>query len=71
MIKLIVLLAFLGIVASLGTALYHLATTGNDSRKMVNALTLRVGLSVALIVFLFVAWAFGLIEPHGINPAAG
>ena len=32
---------------------------------MVNALTLRVALSVLLFVLLFVAWKGGMIEPHG------
>ncbi len=71
MIKLFVLLVLAGIIVSLGSALYYLATTNNDSRKTVNALTVRVGLSVALIALLFIAWAFGLIQPHGINPTAG
>jgi hypothetical protein len=32
---------------------------------MVNALTVRVGLSVMLFALLFVGWHFGLIQPHG------
>jgi hypothetical protein len=34
---------------------------------MVNALTVRIALSVLLFVLLFVAWKGGLIEPHGIG----
>ena len=37
------------------------------SQKMLRALTLRVGLSVALFLLLFIAWSLGLIEPHGVN----
>jgi hypothetical protein len=33
------------------------------------ALTLRIGLSVVLFVLLMLAWYFGLISPHGLNPA--
>ena len=34
---------------------------------MVNALTVRIALSVLLFVLLFVAWKNGLIVPHGIG----
>lgn len=67
--KYLIIAALIGIVASLGTALYHLVTSRNaDSSKMVRALTLRIGLSVALFILLFVAWRFGLIQPHGLRP---
>jgi len=35
--------------------------------RMRNALTLRIALSVALFVLLLLAWALGLIEPHGLT----
>jgi Flp pilus assembly protein protease CpaA len=66
-IRVIVILAFVGIVCSLGTALYHLSRPGGDSKKMVRALTLRVGLSIALFLLLMLAWRAGLIEPHGVG----
>jgi hypothetical protein len=34
---------------------------------MARALTLRVGLSVALFLLLMLAWRAGLIEPHGVG----
>jgi len=34
---------------------------------MVNALTVRIALSVALFILMFIAWQQGLIEPHGIQ----
>jgi cytochrome bd-type quinol oxidase subunit 2 len=67
LVKLLVVIALVGIVASLGSALYHLSSNKGDSRKMVRALTIRVGLSVGLFVLLMVAWKFGLIQPHGIG----
>jgi len=68
-LKALIIIALLGIVASLGSALFHLVTDRDtDSRKMVRALTVRIGLSVALFILLFVAWRFGLIQPHGIQP---
>ena len=63
--KILVVCVLVGIVASLGTALFHLSRGQGDSRKMVRALTIRVGLSVALFVLLLGAWAMGLISPHG------
>jgi Protein of unknown function (DUF2909) len=66
-IKLAVVVVLLGIIASLGMALYHLATDRGDSKKMVRSLTLRVGLSVALFLLLMIAWRLGYIHPHGIE----
>lgn len=65
--RILVAVALVGIVASLGSALFHLMTDKGQSKKMVRALTLRVGLSVALFIALMVAWALGLIQPHGIR----
>lgn len=65
--RILVVLALVGIVASLGSALFHLMTDKGQSKRMVRALTLRVGLSVALFIALMVAWALGLIQPHGIR----
>ena len=50
----------------LGSALFHLSRTGGDSRKLFRSLALRVGLSVGLFILLMVAWALGLITPHGL-----
>ena len=66
-IRVIVILVLLGIVWSLGTALFHLSRPGGDSKKMIRALTLRVGLSLALFLLLMLAWRAGLIEPHGVG----
>jgi len=66
-IRALIFLILLGIVASLGTALYHLYSGKGDSRKMLRALTVRISLSLALFVLLMVAWRFGLITPRGIT----
>jgi len=66
-VRLLVVAALIAIVASLGTALYHLASDRGDSRKMVRALAVRVGLSIALFLLLIVAWRAGLIAPHGLQ----
>ncbi len=63
--RLFVGIVMLGIVFSLGSALFHLMTDKGDSKKMVRALTVRVSLSVGLFLLLMVAWATGLIQPLG------
>ncbi len=69
MLKFLIVAVLLAIVASLGSGLFFLLRDGSDSRRMVKALTLRITLSVALFVLLLIAWASGLIQPHGIVPA--
>ena len=67
MIKLLIVLVLAAIVASLGSGLFHLVRDEGRSKRMVNALTVRIALSVLLFVLLIVAWRSGLIVPHGIN----
>jgi O-antigen/teichoic acid export membrane protein len=65
-VKLVVILVLGAILASLGVALYHLASGKGDSGKLVRSLTVRIALSVALFVLLMLAWWLGLIHPHGL-----
>jgi hypothetical protein len=62
----LIVATLLGIVGSLGHALFSMTSGPTDSKTMVKALTVRVALSVALFVFLLISWRFGLIAPHGI-----
>jgi len=70
-IKILIVLVLAGIVASLGRALFHMSSGGSDdpghSAMMARALTVRIGLSVALFVLLMVAWYFGAIAPHSVG----
>ncbi len=66
--KLFVLIVFAGILASLGSAMFYLINDKGGSGRTVKALTWRIGLSVALFASLFIAYALGLIEPHGVTP---
>jgi hypothetical protein len=66
-VKLLILATLFGIVASLGTALFHMASGQGDPAKTVKALTIRISLSVALFVFLLISWYFGLMEPHTVR----
>ena len=65
--KILVIAVFIGILAALGSALYQLSRTGGDSRKMIRALAIRVGLSIALFLLLMILWYFGIITPHGLS----
>jgi cytochrome bd-type quinol oxidase subunit 2 len=67
MIKLLIVVVLVAIVLSLGSGLFHLVKDDGQSKRMVNALTVRIALSVLLFVLLFVAWKNGLIVPHGIS----
>jgi len=66
-IRVLIVACLLGIIASLGKGLFHLVDDKGNSKKMVNALTVRIALSVALFILLFIAWQQGLIQPHGIH----
>jgi cytochrome bd-type quinol oxidase subunit 2 len=67
--RIVVLIVLAAIVASLGSALYHLARgTEKDSAKLARALTVRIALSLALFALIMIAWYAGLITPHGVIP---
>jgi formate/nitrite transporter FocA (FNT family) len=68
-VKLVILAILAAIVVSMGSALFHLVhDRKGETKKMVRALTVRISLSVALFILLFIAYALGLIEPHGVRP---
>ena len=62
----IVILIFIGILASLGSALVHLVRGRGQSSQTAKALTVRIGMSVGLFVLLFLLYWAGLIRPHGL-----
>ena len=51
----------IAILASLGSALWAMLHPSEDPKRMVKALSLRVGLSVALFLLLMAGYYFGLI----------
>ena len=51
------------IIASLGSAAVFMLRSGGDSKRMARALTLRVGLSVALFLLLMAGYYFGFFRP--------
>lgn len=62
--RIIIVLALIGIIVSLGSALVFLVRDRGTTNRTVNALTVRVGLSVALFLFILFSWWMGWIEPR-------
>jgi multisubunit Na+/H+ antiporter MnhB subunit len=60
-VKIVVILLFVAILASLGSALFFLVTDRDPSKRTVKALALRVGLSVGLFLLLMAGYYFGLV----------
>ncbi|MFZ2169686.1 MAG: twin transmembrane helix small protein [Methylococcaceae bacterium] len=68
-IKSVVIIAFILIIISLGSALFYLVKhkTEEQSEKTVKALTFRITLSILLFIFVFIAVATGIFKPHGLG----
>ena len=68
--KYFVALAFVAILASLGSALYFMMRDGRDGKpktsNMARALAFRVGFSILLFICILLAWKFGYIQPTGV-----
>ena len=67
-VKWLVLLIFFGIVLSLVSAMVQLVHDHKgESRRMVRALSVRIGLSIFLFIILWWTWKMGWIEPHAVG----
>ncbi len=64
--RFVVILAFLGIVGSLASALFYLMRDKGGTNRTVNALTVRIGLSIVLFLFVLFAHHMGWIQSTGI-----
>lgn len=69
--KYLIALAFLAILASLGSALFFMMKDGRDGRaktnNMARALAFRVGFSILVFLCILIAWKLGYIQPTGIQ----
>jgi hypothetical protein len=61
-----VLLLLLAIVASLFSGLFYIGQDQQGSRRVVNALTVRITLSVLLFLLLIGGYFAGYLQPHGL-----
>jgi prepilin signal peptidase PulO-like enzyme (type II secretory pathway) len=67
-IKWLVLAIFFAIVLSLVSAMVQLVRDHKgETRRMVRALSLRIGLSIMLFIVLWAAWKLGWVEPHAVR----
>lgn len=58
----VVIAMLIAILVSLGSALWYMLRPGKDPKRMVKALSVRVGLSVALFAILMAGYYLGLIQ---------
>jgi hypothetical protein len=65
--KILVAIAFILIIGSLGSALVFLMKDKGKSNRTVTALAFRVGFSILLFVLLLIANQLGWIQPTGIH----
>jgi succinate dehydrogenase/fumarate reductase cytochrome b subunit len=67
-LKILLVVGFLILIVwNLGAGLYYMMTDKGDSKRTVNALTRRIGLSVALILIVVLSIWMGWITPHGVG----
>jgi len=65
-IKTIIIILFVFIFFALGSALFFLVKDKGDSKRIVKALSWRIGLSFFVFIVLMIAFAMGWITPHQI-----
>ena len=64
--KIFIITVMLVILAALGSSLIFLVRDEGKTKRTVKALTWRIGLSLALFIFLFLAFSMGWIKPHAL-----
>jgi hypothetical protein len=64
--KTIVIIVMLVILISLASGLIFLVRDEGKSKRTVKALSWRIGISVGLFLFLFLAFSLNWITPHAI-----
>jgi succinate dehydrogenase/fumarate reductase cytochrome b subunit len=67
-LKTLLVIGFLVVILwNLGAGLYYMLVDKGTTKRTVNALTRRIALSVALILFIALAIYMGWITPHGMG----
>ncbi len=64
--KTIIILVMIIILVALGSGLVFLVKDGGNSKRTLKALSWRIGLSLALFLFLILAFKMGWITPHAV-----
>ncbi|BAW00073.1 twin transmembrane helix small protein [Lysobacter enzymogenes] len=66
--KLLFVAGFLAVIVyNLGAGLYYMLVDKGTSKRTVNALTRRIGFSIALIALVVLGIATGVVQPHGVG----
>jgi len=68
-VKILFILALLGIIVSLFTGLVALLRNRNDNAEVAKSLSWRIGLSLGLFLLLLVLHLLGVVHLHGLHPA--
>ncbi len=66
--KILILIVFAFILYSLGTAMFYLVKDKGQGHNTVRFLTVRIGISVLLFLFIILAMHMGWIQPHSMLP---
>lgn len=66
--KVLILGTFGVILYTLASSFYFLVRDAGEGERTVKRLSWRVGLSLGLVVMLWVGFHLGWIEPQGVNP---
>lgn len=69
LLKIAIIILLFAILLSLGSGLFFMIRDKGQTQRTAKALTVRITLSIGLFVLLMVAYAAGLITPHGIYPS--
>jgi len=69
--KIVIVIVLIGVLGALASAGFFMLRKSSDDdgqrdKRMARALAVRVGLSVALFVFILAAWKMGWITPTGL-----
>ena len=64
MFKLIIVLLLLAVIGSLFSGLFFLFRDQSDGKRAVKALTVRIGLSLAIFALLMLGYRFDLIAGY-------
>jgi hypothetical protein len=65
--KPLIVIVLLAVIASLGKALFSMSSGPEESARVVQALTWRIGLSVVLFGAILVSYHLGWISPNTVH----
>lgn len=64
--KVFIILVMIAIFSSLISGLIFLLKDNGKTNRTVKALSWRIGISLCLFLFLFIAFSMGWIQPHSL-----